>query len=65
MSLFELYLIGIKDMMGMLKIWLETHYIDGGYYFVWYVYATVTPRSTTIITDYVGIIAVLSRNVDL
>jgi hypothetical protein len=65
MSLFELYLIQIKDMMGMLKIWSESNYIDGRYYFIWYFYVTVTPRSSTIITDYVGIIYVLSPNVDL
>ena len=49
--LCELYFIQIKDMMGMIEIWLETNYISEGYYFVQCFYMTVTVRSTTIITD--------------
>ena len=40
-------------------------YIHDGYYFVWYFYVTVPATSTTIITDYVGMIAVRSSPVDL
>ena len=65
MSLFELYLIRIKDMMGMIKILLETNYIHEGYYSVPCFYVTVTVRSTTIISDYVGMIGVISPKVDL
>ena len=60
---FEIYLIRINNMMGMIKIWLETNYIHEGYYFVRCFYMAV--RSTTIITDYVGMIGVLSLKVDL
>jgi len=44
---------------------LETNYIHEGYYFVRCFYVTVTVRSTTIITDYVGMIDVLSPKVHL
>ena len=60
MSLFDFYLIRINGIMGMVKIWLETNYIHKRYYCVRYFYVTVTVRSTTIITDYVDMIAVLS-----
>jgi len=44
---------------------LETNYIQEGYYFVRCFYVTVTVRSTTIITAYVGMIGVISPKVDL
>ena len=65
MSLFELYMIRIKDMVGMRKMRLETNYIHERYYFVRCFYVVVTVRSTTNITDYVVMIGVLSPKVDL
>ena len=65
MSLVELYLIRIKDMIDMIIICLETNYIDGGYYFVRCFYVTVIVKSATNITDYVGMISVLSPKCDL
>jgi hypothetical protein len=65
MSLFELYRIRIKDMMSMITISLETNYIHEGYYYVRCFYVTVTVRSITIITNYVGMTGVLSPQVDI
>jgi hypothetical protein len=45
--------------------WLEANYKHEGYYFVRCFYMTVTVRSTTIITDYVGMLGVLSLRLSL
>ena len=49
----------------MITISLETNYIHEGYYYVRCVYVMVTVRSITIITDYVGMIGVISPQVDM
>ena len=64
MSLCAHYLIRIKNTKGMMKIELETNYIHFRRILFCF-YMTVTVRSTTFITDYVGMIGVLSPKVDL
>jgi hypothetical protein len=49
----------------MITIGLETNYIHEGYYSVRCFYMTVTVRSITIFTNYVGMIGVISPQVDM
>jgi hypothetical protein len=49
----------------MQTIGLETNYIHEGYYSVRCFYVTVAVRSTTIITNYEGMMGVISPQVDM
>ena len=60
---FEVYLIRINNMMGMIKNMIGNKLYSRRILFVRCFNMTV--RSTTIITDYVGMIGVLSSKVDL